>query len=176
MRDKVNILIKSDINTILKDKELSLLLLKTYSVLYLSGKQPNFCEKCMHGYYIKIVNNGIKQIEFMESKTCKLKPGVFFVAKQGMHYSDANVNDEKAIQLLNLGYLKETHFETLPKNYLVKASGVDLNVINKGLFTSENLEIYKGNVLMDFVKKELGVKNINSKKSAIAKILDWQKV
>ena len=60
MREQLNKIIESDFDTIQKDGELSLLLLKLYSQLFLGGSQPSTCGKCMRDYYSKLINQGSK--------------------------------------------------------------------------------------------------------------------
>lgn len=55
-----------------------------------------------------------KKIVGLSEKTCKMKPGVFFVAKAQKHYSDANMDDATALDFLAKGWLKPDMFIKLP--------------------------------------------------------------
>ena len=55
-----------------------------------------------------------KKIVGLSTKTCKMKPGVFFVAKAQKHYSDANMDDDTAREFLAKGWLKPDMFIKLP--------------------------------------------------------------
>lgn len=55
-----------------------------------------------------------KKIVGLSEKTCKMKPGVFFVAKAQKHYSDANMDDATAREFLAKGWLKPDMFIKLP--------------------------------------------------------------
>ena len=55
-----------------------------------------------------------KKIVGLSEKTCKMKPGVFFVAKAQKHYSDANMDDDTAREFLAKGWLKPDMFIKLP--------------------------------------------------------------
>ena len=55
-----------------------------------------------------------KKIVGLSKKTCKMKPGVFFVAKAQKHYSDANMDDDTAREFLAKGWLKADMFIKLP--------------------------------------------------------------
>ncbi len=47
-------------------------------------------------------------------KTCKMKPGLVYVAREAKHFSDANMDDATAIRLLDAGILKPEQFVKLP--------------------------------------------------------------
>lgn len=56
-----------------------------------------------------------KKIVGLSTKTCKMKPGVFFIAKAQKFYSDANMDDDTARVFLGKGYLKPEMFIKLPE-------------------------------------------------------------
>ena len=157
-----------------KSSKLTLLLLSIYSKLFLNGSQPSTCSKCMRDYYKKIVQEGLKKIEFMEKKTNVLKEGLHFVRPENKDFTNANLSDEKAIELLDKGLLKPSQFNTLPKGWEPKQPPIDLEEKNKGKFTLKNLEPLNGNLLMQFAEKVTEEKPTNKKK-AIENILDWNK-
>jgi hypothetical protein len=172
MRDELNKIINSDFSTIERDGDLSLLLLMLYSKLFLNGKQPPACASCMREMHRKLKNKGIKLLEIMENKTCVLKDGIHGVraGKGIMHYSNNNITDEIAIELLENGQLKESHFEVLPQK---KSKAIALDKENIGNFDKDNLSKYNGKDLMAFSEELTGEKP-KSKKVAIENILNWQ--
>jgi len=117
-----------DIDTILKSGEYTIALLKTYSKYFLNGGQPNTCTKCMRDYHkkIKMKADLLKKIE---SRTCvpsfKGRMYIPSVMKDGKliplceHIASEYLTDEKAIQLLKIGALKESNFLKLPEGYEV---------------------------------------------------------
>lgn len=183
MRENVETLINSEFPVIVNDGALTMLLLKTYAYLFLpKGQAPPFCSKCMRGYHQKIIQQGIKKIEFMENKTNVLKEGNHFVRSEGMHYSNNNLSDEKAIELLNNKKIKEYVFITLPKGYnnepketesIELTETIELTEDNKGKFTDEILINMNGQTIMSFAQSLTGDK-VKNKKEAIKAILNWQ--
>jgi hypothetical protein len=173
MWEDVKRLTESDISTILKSGDLSLLLLKTYSRLFMGGAQPSTCLKCMKEYHRIIITKGIKQIEFMQNKTCKLRDGLIFVPSLGQHFSDASMSDEMAIQMLNLGVLKASHFITLPKNHDQKPETLELSVENVGRFTNDGLGIYQAEAVKSFAR-ELTGHDFTTKQKSIEAILAFK--
>lgn len=166
-------LINSDYSLIIADGDLSLLLLRVYSYLFLGGGQPRACTKCMNDYHQQIISQGLKQLEKMENKTCKMVQGVFYVAKHAVHYSDNNMSDELAVKLLKDGLLLERHFEVLPEIYVNKpVQTIELVKSNKGKFTEEILKSYKTDELKMFAKS-IGYQ-ANNKTNAVSNILKWQ--
>lgn len=172
-------IINSDFNTIKKDGELSLLLLKLYSELFLNGNRPSTCIQCMRDYHSKIIKFGKQKIKEMEDKTCKMKKGIVYVRQIHKHISDNNITDEEAVDLLEKKFLQERHFEILPKAYKAKNSDVliDETIVltekNKGKFTETNLHKIKGNLLIQFAGGLTGIQP-KSKKNAIEMIINWQ--
>lgn len=123
MKKDVLIIKNSTFEEVAADGYLTLLLFKLYAKLFNNGKAPKIgCNSCLNDYYISIVNNGLKKLEFMENKTNVLKEGLHFVRSEGMHFSNKNLTDEKAIQLLSKGTMKPSQFVTLPKGYTAPKS------------------------------------------------------
>lgn len=172
MRSDIEKLINRDISEILNDSELSLLLLKTYSKLFLNGSQPNLCSKCMRDYHQKLIKFGLDKFTAMDKRTCKLKSHIVYIPKIGMQYSNDNITDEIALNLLAMGYVKESHFEVLPTGYDEKVSKIDLKIENKGKFTVEILDGFKAGELKDFLTEVTG-ETAETKKVAIELIMNW---
>ena len=115
MVKKYDELMGESVETILKSPRLTLNLLKLASTCLLAGGQPRGCAKAIRGYYAKLKTETMrKKIVGLSTKTCKMKPGVFFVAKAQKHYSDANMDDATALDFLAKGYLKPDMFLKLP--------------------------------------------------------------
>lgn len=108
-------LMGESVETILKSPRLTLNLLRLASTCLLAGGQPRGCAKAIRGYYAKLKTETMrKKIVGLSEKTCRMKPGVFFVAKAQKHYSDANMDDATALDFLEKGYLKPDMFLKLP--------------------------------------------------------------
>ena len=115
MVEKYDELMGESVETILKSPRLTLNLLRLASTCLLSGGQPRGCEKSIRAYYTKLKSEAMrKKIVGLSEKTCKMKPGVFFVAKAQKHYSDANMDDDTARDFLAKGWLKADMFIKLP--------------------------------------------------------------
>lgn len=113
---KYDELMGESVETILKSPRLTLTLLRLASTCLLSGGQPRGCEKSIRSYYTKLKSEAMrKKIVGLSEKTCRMKPGVFFVAKAQKHYSDANMDDDTARVFLQKGYLKPDMFIKLPE-------------------------------------------------------------
>lgn len=108
-------LMGESVEVILKSPRLTLNLLKLASTCLLAGGQPRGCAKAIRGYYAKLKTETMrKKIVGLSTKTCRMKPGIFFVAKAQKHYSDANMDDATALDFLAKGYLKPDMFLKLP--------------------------------------------------------------
>ena len=115
MVEKYDELMGESVETILKSPRLTLNLLRLASTCLLAGGQPRGCEKSIRSYYTKLKSEAMrKKIVGLSEKTCKMKPGVFFVAKAQKHYSDANMDDATAREFLAKGWLKPDMFIKLP--------------------------------------------------------------
>ena len=115
MVEKYDELMGESVEVILKSPRLTLNLLQLASTCLLSGGQPRGCGKAIRNYYTKLKSEAMrKKIVGLSTKTCKMKPGVFFVAKAQKHYSDANMDDATARDFLAKGWLKADMFIKLP--------------------------------------------------------------
>lgn len=116
MVEKYDELMGESVEAILKSPRLTLNLLRLASTCLLSGGQPRGCEKSIRSYYTRLKSEAMqKKIVGLSTKTCKMKPGVFFIAKAQKHYSDANMDDDTARAFLEKGYLKPEMFIKLPE-------------------------------------------------------------
>lgn len=118
MLDRLDNIISINAQEVMKSPELYLELLKLYSILFLSGKQPSSCGKCAYNYYNELKKKGVERIKFIEMNKCKLQPNKIFhvrVSKALISYSDANMDDKTALRLLREGKLKESDFVVLPE-------------------------------------------------------------
>ena len=118
MRKQLDILIATPFNIIRSNGELSIMLMRVYSTLYLGGKSPNFCESCQRKYHEEIVKTGImtnKLYEEVKTRTCKPKRcGIVYHSLLNDHINFDLLTDARAIELINKGILKENDFETMP--------------------------------------------------------------
>lgn len=117
MRESVEKIISVSFSEVEKSKELTLLVLSVYSKLFLKSQAPSNCGFCLNKFYNEIISNGLQKIEFMANKTSVLKKGLHYVRQENKHFSNDNLSDEKAIELLKKGYLSPSVFEALPKGY-----------------------------------------------------------
>jgi len=124
MIEEVKTLIGSDIESILKDGTLSLSLLKCYSKIYLNGSQPRTCSKAMRGYHNKLKKDGMNKAQILQKvseRTCELvNKGLRYIPSIQTHIVDSMLYDEKAIQLLESGALRQSDFTKLPYHYQLK--------------------------------------------------------
>jgi hypothetical protein len=122
MVEDVGKILRTDIREVVASP-LSVLLLKCYSVLYLNGGQPRFCEASQRKYYNQLKVDGMeraKLLEAVKSRTCEPAwNGLKYYPATGEHINNEWITDEQAIKYLKLGLLKERDFITLPKLYKV---------------------------------------------------------
>jgi len=125
MIDEINEILRNDVEVVIKSPQLSLSLLKCYSLLYIGGKAPGTCARSQRNYYRQLLKDGIMKAELAEkikARTCKPAwEGVIYPRKACKHYSDALIHDEDAIDALKKGYLTESQFLVLPEGYKTKA-------------------------------------------------------
>ncbi len=119
MVDKVKAILDRDISVVLKSGDLSLSLLKCYSILYLGGGQPRTCEKQQRKYYSQLQKDGIMKAELqkeIDNRTCKpiFKGLKYLPMPYCKHISAATLTDKDAVDLLKKKILKESDFAKLP--------------------------------------------------------------
>jgi hypothetical protein len=115
-----------DIATILASGEYTMLLVRTAKKYILNGGNPATCTSCLRDYHKKIIMKA-DLIKKVETRTCvpKFKGKMYIpsVVKDGetialcAHIAAEYLTDEKAIEYLELGALKESHFAKLPDGY-----------------------------------------------------------
>lgn len=118
-------LLNSDIQEIITSPELSLSLLRCYSVMYINGASPRACEASQRMYFDKLKVDGMARAELME----KVKVRTCQPAWVGLKYSPIVMRhilpellyDEIAIDYLKSGALKESDFDVLPDGYKANA-------------------------------------------------------
>lgn len=120
MNDLTKIL-DNDIDTILKSGTLSLLLMRTYSKLYLNNAPCRMCAGALRGYYYELLKTGKMKMELIEQiKNRTLVPawkGIKHVIGFGTLVNSETITDEQAIRYLNKGILKKEQFITLPTGF-----------------------------------------------------------
>lgn len=116
MIDKVNKIKALTFNEIISSENV-MLLLTTYSALYLNNQAPSYCERCMIGYYEQILKEGTERaILIMEAKNRTLIPnwdGIKYI--NGSFFDSSTITDNQAIQAIEKGVLKEKHFKKMPE-------------------------------------------------------------
>lgn len=119
--EQYNELIQYNADQIIKSA-LSLKLLNLYSILYLNGYQPRWCESCQRDYFIELQKTGLKKIELMqeyESRT--LIPNwteLKYIRVENQHFNSLYITDKQAFELLKHGLLTEKDFIKLPDCYI----------------------------------------------------------
>lgn len=125
MRQKVKTLIKNTAQDIIKSPELILMMLRTYSTLYLNGGQARSCIRSVEVYLTQLKKNGMEKIDILEEAEKRtLIPawsGLMYVNSIRRHLSSQLINDKEAISYLKDGVLSESSFEKLPENYKSKS-------------------------------------------------------
>lgn len=100
-----------------------LLLLKTYSKLYLCGGQPRVCARSQRLYYLQIQKNGLEMAEKYEkakSRTCiPAWSGLKFITATQKHWIADLLTDDEAVYLLEKKYISEKSFTKLPDSYKI---------------------------------------------------------
>ena len=107
-------------DNIKKDAEMTMLLLKTYSILFLGNAAPRTCERCMLNYYNEIVSLNNENLKIMEDKLKKTNVATFkkfYSTIAHEHINPDLLTDSKAILFLKHGILKEEQFSKLPEGY-----------------------------------------------------------
>jgi len=121
VRESFNKLIKLDIAQIVSS-ELCLELLKCYSILYLGGIAPSFCEICIRGYFTELKKTGeMRIINYEKIKSRTLIPnwcGLKYIPAESDHFNSEMLTDETAGILLFKGSLQESDFKKLPDSYI----------------------------------------------------------
>jgi hypothetical protein len=129
MIEQVRTILSNEVGVVLKSPDLLLMLLRVYSALYLNGEAPRACEKCQRGYYEQLRIDGIMKAELQEkinARTCvPAWAGRMYSTKVFEFLIPSLMHDEKAIELLKLGALKESDFKVLPAGYQKKINFVD---------------------------------------------------
>ena len=120
----VKLILNSDISVVLKSAELSLSLLKCYSILYLNNGQPRVCERSQRAYYSQLQKSGIMKASKQEEINNRtLKPsfkGLKYIPQPFCkHINSDYLTDADAIELLNAKALRESDFQVLPEGYNV---------------------------------------------------------
>lgn len=119
MLEKVINIIKHDEDYVISS-DLCLILLKIYSELYLNGRQPQWCSKCMRRYFRELKKTGIMKAKERDNQTftnkCN-KKGVSYVRKAAKHFNFSNLSDTQAVWLIENEILKESDFSILPESY-----------------------------------------------------------
>jgi hypothetical protein len=88
-----------------------------YSSLFFKGKDPSSCGVCLNKFYNKIISEGLQIIEFMENQTLVLARKLKYVRQENKNFSQDNLSDEKAIEMLKKGWMSKKDFKALPKGY-----------------------------------------------------------
>ena len=126
MKEDLEVLLKMDIQDIIKSPEYSMSLLKIYSVLYLGGGQPKRCSRSQTIYHSELKKNGMEKINkkhVLSFEGRRYIPGIFkdgkFVGGH-LHIDSKYLTDVKALEYLRNGWLNENDFKVYPDGYVLK--------------------------------------------------------
>lgn len=110
-----------------QDERLLLSFLKLYSICYLNGVAPNWCEKCQQEYFIQfkhdhrlnIINTKINHYMEVQNRTCKPAwNGLKYIRQTAQHWNDKTLTDSEAIYLLENNFILENQFIVLPEEWI----------------------------------------------------------
>ena len=117
----VKTILNSNVRDIIKSPELVILILRTYSDLYVCGKQVSTCENSIINYYNQLKIDGMERENIAEkAKNRTLIPnftGLKYIPQIAKHINSELLNDEEAIEYLKKGVLSESAFKKLPDGY-----------------------------------------------------------
>lgn len=115
MREAIEKLKGVSIAEILKDGDLTLLLVSTYGRLWRCV--PGMCTRKLRKYHSLVINKGLEKLSTVEkSKNYELKKGiVIYVAANHAHYSNANITDAVAEKILKADPKSASKFKKMPK-------------------------------------------------------------
>ena len=148
MIDQVKILLDTDISVIIKT-DLSMSLIRCYSVLYNNGKQIKTCERFLHSYHSQLKKDGMSKailLDKVKNRTCvpNWGEGLIYSNKSMCHFSAELMHDELAISLLKCGARSEKDFDVLPEGYEPEKIQTDDEILNKEIKLEElNTELNK---------------------------------
>lgn len=178
MIDNVNKIKSIDFDTIKSDGVLTMLLLKTYSVLYKGGKQVRTCINSQRKYYNEILKTGIMKAELkekVEKRTCepKFKGRKEVYTNKGIYETHSeHLTDESAISFLKIGWLKESDFKTLPKGWDKIKKEMQKE---KAKAEAETKKIEEAKILAELKKEEEAEKKAQILKEKVATELAEEK-
>lgn len=121
MINNVKIIKSNSFDTIKKDGNLTILLIKTYSILYNGGNNVRICERSMLKYYHEILKSGIMRAELKKEIENRICVPAFsgrkeIYTKKGIITINAeHLTDVKALELLKSKILTKDDFKTMPK-------------------------------------------------------------
>lgn len=125
MIQKIKEILNKPVEDVIKDSELSVHLMKLYSLLYLSGKSPRFCEKSQRAYYSQLKKNGMDMaVNYNEVKSRTLIPTKnidrnIYNPRLMKHINFIYLTDKEAVTGLAVGALSVRDFKKLPKAWIL---------------------------------------------------------
>jgi hypothetical protein len=151
------------VQEVIASPELASLLLLVYSTLWKCD--PRGCSKSMRVYYRKVVTDGEFKLKNFKMKECKMKKGaLIYSGKYKCHYSDHNITDKIARDLISISPKLKDMFEILPpeidevkeeikevKNFAISAKDAILAI--KNCSKLEDLEAFKEDTRKSVVKE-----------------------
>ena len=158
--DRLSALKEQPVDLVLKDPGLLMEMLRLYSEVFLGSRPCSTCERNHRGYYRKLVNEGEAKINknniMAKQKSCELKPKALLFHK-GAHYTNANITDSTAKQILKQFPALENQFLVYPEGYEIQDPNVKLTEAKKGLGEAKRkigASIRKKNKALEILKEK----------------------
>lgn len=118
---EIDKLINAGIDTVKKTPELRQLLYRIYGDLFLSSGTPASCGSKDNMYFTKVCTEGKKKAQKYDSvanRTLVFRSnGKIFLKKAGVTFNFNLIDDEKAIEMLNKGWISTQAFIKMPSGY-----------------------------------------------------------
>ena len=118
---EIDKLINAGIDTVKKTPELRQLLYRIYGDLFLSSGTPASCGSKDNMYFTKVCTEGKKKAQKYDSvanRTLVFRSnGKIFLKKAGVTFNFNLIDDEKAIEMLNKGWISTQAFIKMPQGY-----------------------------------------------------------
>jgi len=122
--ERLNRVLSCEVEAVIKSPDLTMELLRLYSLFFAQSAQVGWCERCMRNYYNELKNNGMNQAQTHDE--AKNRTLVLAQARTGLtfwrgygHIIWELLTDKLAIELLKKGIFSESMFSVLPVGYKV---------------------------------------------------------
>lgn len=121
---EIDKLVSAGIQTIKNSPDLRNLMYRVYGALFLESGTPASCGSKDEAYFSKILADGKKKASKYESVSARTlvfrSNGKIFLPKAGVTFNLDLIDDDKAIEMLNKGWLSRQAFIKMPDGYVEK--------------------------------------------------------